>query len=195
MEIEKITESILKEAKEKAQDIIKEAENTAEKEYADFIEKINKKKKEIDEYAHKSGEEEKKRLVSLYNLEKRMAFVREKNVIVNKLFLEMENKLKTLDKEKYLKWMSSLLDEIAFTGEEIIVLDRNDKYMDAEFLKKYAAQKSVKFRLAKEKEDLGGGGFVVKKGNVEFNSSFNVLLQEIKDSFYSYIGKELFGEE
>ena len=124
-----------------------------------------------------------------------MSFVKTKNEIVNGIFADLEKELKSLDKEKYLKWMKTLLDDIDFTGEETVVLDSKDKYLNEKFLNDYFKEKSVKIEISKNKENLGGGGFIVKKGNVEFSSSFDVLIDEIKDKFFSYIGKELFGEE
>ncbi len=195
MELEKITDKIIKEAKEKAGAIIKEAEDKVNKDYEKFQETVKKIEKEIKEESKKSYDEEKKKLRSLYNLEKRKEFASFKGEIVKEIFDKLEEKLRNLPKEDYLKWMEKLLDEITFTGEEVVVLDKNDKRLDSSFLKNYAAKRKIKFKLSNEKEDLGGGGFLVKRGNVEFNCGLNVLIEEVKKEYYSYIGKNIFTED
>jgi V/A-type H+-transporting ATPase subunit E len=96
----------------------------------------------------------------------------------NKLQAVFDRVLKSLvdlPEKEYLEIFKTMLKRAVKGGEEVIVSERDRKRITPEFL----SQIDPSFKLSSETRDMSGG-FVLKSGRIETNSSFEVLLSSTR---------------
>ena len=100
-----------------------------------------------------------------------------------------------LSDEDYRKLCSKLILKAVETGDEEVIVDKNETRIDQKFVKQINRELGPGFkgnlRLSDEKQDLGGG-FVLKRGKIKNNVSFEVLLAQARKELEIELAKELF---
>lgn len=85
--------------------------------------------------------------------------------------------------------------EAVETGEEEIIIDKNENRIDREFVSKVNQDLGSDYRgnlrLSEQKQDLGGG-FILKHGKIKTNVSVGVLLDQARKELEIELAKELF---
>jgi V/A-type H+-transporting ATPase subunit E len=195
--VEKIKERILEEARSQAESNIKRAQEEA----SDIITSAKKdgdsKKAVILEKAKKEAQEVKKRLKSVAELEARKKKLQAKQEMVEEAFKKTLEKLIGLPDEEYEKIISQmLLNSVESGSEEIILSPRDKKRLSPNFVEeinKKLVAKGIKgsLSLSKESRDINGG-FVLKSGDIETNSSFEALIRAKREEIEPEVVKVLF---
>ncbi len=192
MSIENITSKILSDAKNNADSSLMSAENTRQ-------EIINKAKSEAEvimkteaERAAKDAVELKNRRVSAAELQGRKMLLSAKQEAIKKSFDTAIEKLKAMPEDEYLSFLTQGILNIP-NSEGTIILNAKDRENIGERLVKAVNEKlgAEKVELSKNTV-LASGGFVLKKGSVEINSTFETLLDSIKDELTGSIANVLF---
>lgn len=192
MSIENITEKILSEAKNIAESSLKEAENNSN-------EKINEAKKKADLIINEAAQKAKiessvliSRKVSSGELQERKMILGAKQEAIKKSFNIALKKLSTMDEENYINFLvNEILNNTNCEGE--IILNETDKVNIGEKL-----VKTVNDKLKEEKVVLSdhtaqtSGGFILKNGDIEVNSTFEALLESIKEGLTFEVANALF---
>jgi V/A-type H+-transporting ATPase subunit E len=191
MSIESITKRIQDEAQAFADEKAKEAEKQKKAILAEAEEAVARIKADSEVKAKEDSELLVSRRESVADLETRKMQLAAKQELIEESFNEALNKLLSLDEADYIKFMTNQLkgfDE----GEGEILLNAADKKKYKEALEKEL--KGTSLKISDEDADIKGG-FILRKGNISYNSSIEKLLESQKEAMTSEIAKKLFPSE
>ncbi len=192
MSIDNITSKILSDAQNNADSSLMNAENTKQ-------EIINKAKSEAEiiikteeERAAKDAVDLKNRRISAAELQGRKMLLSAKQEAITKSFDAAIEKLKAMPENEYVSFLVQEILKIP-NCEGIIVLNAKDRENIGDRLVKTVNEKLGAEKVILSKNTVNtSGGFVLKKGNVEINSTFETLLDSIKDELTGEIANVLF---
>jgi len=189
--IEKLINKIKKEAEEKASKILQDAEEEKNK----ILEDAEKEKVKIITYAKREAQEEKKIRIDAIKEEERirgrMMITAKKREIIETVFKRASVLLKNEDAKEYRRHAEKLFELAVEDGDEEVVLDKEEKRIDASFIESLNNSHHWKLKLAKDREDMGGG-FKLKKGRKIVDFSYPVLFSTLSEDLLPEISKILF---
>ncbi len=195
MEQEKISESILRQAKDEAEKIISNAKKKVDKIINEGEKRLDNIKRNQKSEADNRYNMEKDRIVSAVELEIRLADLLAKKEKLDQVFESVLKKL-CLRNKKYIILLEKAILSAAFTGNEIIHVNGIDrKYLTVSFLKKLSKKcnKGNGFKLAHESIEIRAGA-VLSEGNIKTDASFERILEEERYYLETEVAKMLFGE-
>ena len=192
MSIENITANILNDAKNTAERSLLNAELTGQ-------DIINNAKKEAEalikseaEKALKDAESLKSRKVSAAELQGRKMLLTAKQEAINKSFNVSLEKLRSMQSEEYINLLANQIVTIP-NCEGTIVLNELDREKIGEKLINSVNEKLNEKKVTlSNKTQKSSGGFILKRGNIEINSTFEAILNSMKDELTGEIASALF---
>ena len=198
MSIEAIVDKIIEDAQKQAKEISNLAETQAssfeEKEISDIKNAILV----ILENAKTEAGKNKERQKIASRMEIRKLELEEKQKAIT-LVVELAIKeIKDLDKAEYQKFVEPQF--LSACGDEEILIPEDEKRINEEFIEKInkALSRSGKkgcLKLSKTKRNIPGGGFILKKDNIEYNNSIAVMLDSIRNKVELKISEILFEKD
>ncbi len=192
--IEKITESLEKEAEEKKEKIIAEAEEKAENIKSRAQEEADEKSEEIIEDGKSEADAIEKRILSNAKTEARRKKLRFKDEMSERVFRRAREELRDLneDQERYEKTVENLIIDggISVDGGDLeILLPKGEDFLSEEKiseLERKISEKTGKDTSIDILEELkkSENGAIVRKsdGTIECNNTFEARLNRMKDS-------------
>lgn len=199
MSVSKIVEKIIGEATEEGQRIEEEARKRVEEIRKRATEEVQRIEAEAEERAQVEAREQRRRFISATQLELRKELLAERQHLIHQAFDLALQRLLELDGEEYHRAIKGLLLRAAEDGdEEVVVAHRDREKFTPQFLAEVNAELSAmgkrgNLRLCPENRDLVGG-FVLKKGRREVNSSFSALLSSMREQLELEVAQLLFGQ-
>ncbi len=192
MSIDNITSKIINSAENAADSSLANAEKTKQ-------EIINNAKVEAEAIINieadrviKDAEDLKSRKVSAAQLQKRKMLLSAKQDAIKKSFVTAIDKLKAMPEEQYLNFLVTEIVKIP-NCEGTIILNAKDRENIGERLVKAVNKKLNKEKVVLSNDTVqASGGFVLKKGNVEINSTFETIIDSMRDELTSEIANALF---
>jgi len=195
MEAKEVVEKILADAGTEAEKIASEAKEKENAEQAEFQQQLDEHNKQTKTLAKKASEDKKAHILAVARMDIAKEYLAQKRKILDEVFREAQQQLQNLSDEDYRKLCSKLMLEAAETGDEEIIVDNNETRIDQEFIKQINRQLGPGYkgnlRLADERQNLGGG-FVLRRGKIKNNVSFEVLLAQARKELEIELAKELF---
>jgi len=195
MEAEQVVEKILADAKAEAEKIKKQADEKEAAEQAKLGEQLDEYKKQTQSLAKKAAKDKKLHLLAAGRMDIAKEFLGEKRKILDEVFAQARQQLRNLPDEEYREFMTKLMLEAVETGDEEIIIDNEEKRIDQNFIKHLNRELGPGYkgnlRLADERQNLGGG-FILKRGRIKNNVSFDVLLAQTRKELEIELAKELF---
>jgi V/A-type H+-transporting ATPase subunit E len=195
MEAEQVTEKILADAKAEADKIKKEADEKEAAEQAGFDERLNEYNEQTEALAEKAAKDKKLHLLASARMDIAKEFLAGKRKILDEVFGLAREQLLSLSDDDYRKLCSKLMQATVETGDEEVIIDKNEKRIDHEFIKQINRELGPGYkgnlRLAREKHDLGGG-FILRRGKIKTNVSLEVLLARARKELEIEMAKDLF---
>jgi V/A-type H+-transporting ATPase subunit E len=195
MEGRQVIEKILADAKAEAEKIKKQAEEKEAAEQAKLDEQLSEFRKQTDIIAQKAGEEKKAHLLAAARMDIAKQLLAEKRKILDEVFAQARQQVENLSDEQYCKLMTKLMLEAVETGDEEVIIDKNEKRIDQKFIKNINQQlapgRKGNLRLSDERANLGGG-FILKRGKIKKDVSVEVLLAQARRELETELAKELF---
>jgi len=201
MSLDNIVKKILDEAQKTAVAV----SNGADKELDRFRAELSSEEKELKGSADRKAEADTaeivRRKVSSANLEGRKRILGQKEMILNEVFVEAKERLLNLPVNEYLELLEALVVEYGATGDEIVMLNKEDASRLSSELKAWTKELNEKLKkkglkgetsVSKETREIQGG-LILSKGRTEINLSFEVLLSELRLSLEGEVMKVLFG--
>lgn len=192
MGIENITADIINDAKNIAEDSLANAEKKKQ-------EIINNAKNEVEvitktatQKAAKDAEDLKNRKISAAELQKRKMILNAKQEIIKKSYDAALEKLKTMQSEEYLIFLAQEIVKISNCEGNIILNAKDRKNIGEKLVKTVNEKLGAEKVLLSNDTVQASGGFVLKRGNVEINSTFEALLDSMKDELTGEIANVLF---
>ena len=195
MEAEQVVEKILADAKAEAEKIKKQADEKEAAEQAKLTEQLDEYKKQTQTLAKKAAKDKKLHLLAAGRMDIAKEFLGEKRKILDEVFAQARQRLRNLPDEEYCRFMTKLMLEAVETGDEEIIIDNEEKRIDQKFIKQINRELGPGYkgnlRLADEKQNLGGG-FILRRGRIKNNVSFDVLLAQARKELEIELAKEMF---
>ncbi len=193
MSIDNITGKILSEAEEQGKRILDDARSKSRK----IIEEAEQKAEKIlNESAEKIGEDKrlvKTRRISVAELEVRKIRLGAKQAQIALCFDEALDRLSKMDEADYLELLTASLIRIGGQGGQVL-LNQDDHGRIGERLisKVNDTGKVGTLSLAEDTIDARGG-FILRRGSVEINSTLETMISGIRESTIPHVVKALYG--
>jgi len=199
MNADQVVNKILSDANDKAEKIKAQARQKEDAEQKRFDGQLEEYKKETEQMASKKANDEKEHRMAAGRMDAAKAFLAEKRKMLDEAFDKAKDALAKMPDEEYLKLVGKWIAAAAESGDEEVIVDKNENRIDESFLKQVSRQlgegKKQELKLADERLDLGGGGFILSTGKVRTNVSLNVLISQIRDEAEAELAGMLFGND
>jgi V/A-type H+-transporting ATPase subunit E len=197
MEAEQVVGKILSEARAEAEKIISEAKSRAAAEQAKLESELAKYNKETEVLAAEAAEDKKERMLAMARMDVRKELGAAKVALVDEVFEKAREKIRNLSDDEYRKLISELMIKAVETGDEEVIVGKDEKRIDDKFIKQINRQLGSGFRgnlrLSGEKADISGG-FILRRNNIQTNVSIEVMVNSMREELESEVVKDLFSE-
>jgi len=196
---EKLKQKIRGDAEAEARKILQEGEAEVRGIMEEARVEADKAASEYQARAEAVAAEHIRRQTSLRELEARKAVLAEKGRLIEGVYAKVLEGLREKDRAGGYALTRDLLLKAVETGtEEIIVAPEDRKAIDRTFIDNLNAElvkagKKGEITLSDETRNIQGG-FILRLGRVESNSSFDTLLTMLKDDVETKVAGILFGE-
>jgi V/A-type H+-transporting ATPase subunit E len=195
MEAEQVIEKILSDAKAQADKIVKEAEAKAAAEKGKADAQLAEYRQQAETLIQQAAEDEKSHVLAAARMEAAQESLAEKTKILDSVFARAEQKLGQLPDDEYRDLMGRLMVEAVETGEEEVLIGKNESRIDQKFISaingKLGGDKKGNLKLAAERHELPAG-FVLRRGKIKTNVSPAVLLEQARNDLVIDLAKSLF---
>ncbi len=114
--------------------------------------------------------------------------------LLSQTFAAALNEMVSLSSEKYLSFVEKLLDRAVSTGDEEVLVGPEEKHITASWLDMYNQARGKKLVLSGETTPIQGG-FILRRGPISENCSFETLIRWLRDDLESELVQQLFGAE
>lgn len=193
MSANEVTEKILAEANEQAGKIKAGAEHKASELLRQTDRELEEFNEETRRLRKRAFEEAESRILAAARMEQARKRLKIKREILDTVFAKAGETIKNMSRDDYTTLMEGLLRSCLETGEEEVVIAKNDSRLGADFLEAVNAGLGSrgKLTMAAEKADIEAG-FILLRGSLRVNASLNVLIAQARESLEIDIAKELF---
>lgn len=197
MSIDNITAKILSESTENARIITDKAKEEAKA----VVDKAKQEAQDMKEKMERQAQEDaavlKNRKLSVADLEARKMRLAAKQAIIAKSFDQALEKLATMKKGEYVDFLVKKIKEVsseASAGGGVIVLTKKDKdSIGKEIIEKVNADaKNGAVMTLGDDTISAAGGFVLKSGSVEINSTLETMVGAVREDATSEVVGALF---
>ncbi|MEJ5260373.1 MAG: V-type ATP synthase subunit E [Anaerohalosphaeraceae bacterium] len=196
MKAEQVTEKILSEARQEAERILDEARRQVQARQEAFERESAAFEQETEQLARRSAEDKQARMLAAARMELRKKILAAKRELLDEVFEKAYQRLNRQEDGAYLELMGRLLMQAVVTGDEEVVVGRNETRINQDFLKQINKRLGPGYkgnlRLSSERADLDGG-FLLRRGKVQVNCSLKVLLEQIRERIEMELAEKLFG--
>mgnify|MGYP003584094263 CR=1 FL=1 len=125
------------------------------------------------------------------NLDVKKMMLESSRTLINDVYTAAIEKMSSLDKATYENLAESLLNASVTTKEEEFLVAENEKYLDKNWLDSYNSKHGTKLVFSSEKPEIAGG-FILKRGRIATNCSWDMLIQMSQEKQESDVVKRLF---
>ncbi len=196
MEAEQVIDKILSDANAQAKKTADQAKEKLDSEQANHDAGLAEYKEQTVAIAKEAAQDEKSHILAGGRMEIAKEYLAEKRKILDQVFDNARGQIQNLPDEEYRKLMTRLMLEAVETGDEEVVVDKNETRIDLEFMKEVNRKLGPGFqgnlRLAGENQDIKGG-FILKRGKIKTNVSIDVLLDQAGKDLEIKLAAEIFG--
>lgn len=192
MSIENITEKIIGEA----ENIADSSLNNANSQSLKIIDDAKKRGETMlaEAFAQNAIEAEtlKSRKVSAAELQTRKMLLIAKQDAIKKSFDIALEKLKNMPEHEYINFLAGEIQKIPDCSGEIILTEKDKNNIGEKLIKTVNENLKGNQIALSSKTIQASGGFVLKNGDVEINSTFETILSSIKDELTFEVANALF---
>lgn len=194
---EKIKTKIIEDANAKALHIEEQANQEARYIMDTALRSAEQKKAELHKKADAEGAEAYRRLIAVAGLEGRKEILRAKQEMIETAFKAAMEKVSQLPDQEYQKLLEEMVISTATKGSwEILLSEKDLNRMDSLFISNInkrliSAGLVGDFTLSKDTIHTAGG-FILRRGDVEINSTFEILSGMLRPELENDVVKILF---
>ena len=196
MQGEHLIEKILSEARAEAEKIKSQAKEKESAEQTKIDEQLAEYKKQTEIIAQKAAKAKRLHLLSAARMEIAKKLLTEKRKILDEVFAQAHQRLMNLPEDQYRQLIIKLMLQAVETGDEEVIIDKNENRINQDFINQVNEQLRSNgkgnLRLSDQRQDLGGG-FILRRGRIKNNVSFEVLLAQARRKLEIELAKDLFG--
>lgn len=195
--IDNLKRRILKDDEIASELVIKDAQDKANEILIQSKKKAESNLKEAEIRANKESDNRKDRIIARAKLDARNNILAAKQEAIDRILSLADESISRMDKEKYTFFVEELLISNIETGCEEVVFSDNDKgRIDPGVVarvneKLVALNKKGMLRISNEKRNIKSG-FLLKNGNIEINCSIDSQIKVLRESLEGKIASLLF---
>lgn len=179
--LDNLTSKILNDAKEKAKDIVAEAEKTAQEKYDREMRKIEAKKTSLIENAARDRDLTAERIRSSASLRARNEKLQAKQTVIDRVIGRLKDKLVNMSEDEYISYIRRNVDSQVLQNKKLIVK------------REYLGAVRNEFQQARiSDEEFVTSGFIAEENGIQENYTFEVKLDFMRDELEVEISKFLF---
>ena len=191
MSLAQITEKIRSDARREADEILAKARAKAELTAQRAEEEIDSIKSGFIRRFEVERPEIFRRREIVANLDvKKMMLQSSRNLIQDVYDLSL-GKMRMIDRDDYVKLCEVLLKCAVTTKKEEIQISREEKYLDQAWLDGFNKENGTELVFSEDKPDIAGG-FILTRGKISTNCSWDMLIQIAQEKQESDVVKRLF---
>jgi V/A-type H+/Na+-transporting ATPase subunit E len=195
MNAEEVVKKICADANAKADLIRADAKNKADAENATLEAKLADYRTETDRLAKEAATEKVSRMLAHARMELRKEILTAKQAILSEVFEKAKSNLVSCGDDEYRKLMEKLLIKAVETGNETVIVGKDEKLINDNFIKLVNRNLGTGFKgnlLLNKKPANICGGFILRRENVQINVSIDVLVDQVCEELGPEIAAELF---
>lgn len=198
MNAEQVVQKILSEAQDEARKILDEARDKAAEQGSQLDSEIADFEAKTSQLAAEAGEDKLQRMLAGARMDNAKQLLAAKLEILNDVFDRCKNAVNDLPDEHYLSWVMTAMKQAVESGDEEVIVGKDEKRINGAFIKKVNDQLGDGFKgnlkLSAEKGDISGG-FILLHGKVRINASTDVVIDDLRESMQIELAQTLFGSE
>ena len=200
MPVKAIIEKIHSDAGKEAEEILESYRKRVADIEVQKSQEIEKIRSDAEEKGKHQAEESVRRMLSSIQMESRQNLLDLKQKLIDEAFREAYNRIKKLKAQEYVRFLGTLLEQVAVTGDEEVVAAKTDaKKISSSLIKSVnrhlkKSGKPGKLTLGKETID-SDGGFILRQGRKEINATLPVLFGNAREELEFEVASILFGGE
>ncbi len=195
MAAENVIEKILADARAEAEKIKEQAREREAAEQAKLDEQLSRFQEQTQALATKAAEDERSHILAAARMDIAKAYLAEKTKILQEVFEEARRRLESLPEQEYHDLMVRLMAEAADTGDEEVLVGRDETRINQDLVNRVNQQLAAggkgHLKLSGEKAHITGG-FILRRGRIKTNVSYDVLLDRARQDLVIQLAKELF---
>ena len=191
MSVNNITSKILRDAEGRKESILATAEEEKNKILSKKVASAKELEKEIE------AKSKKERVISGAKLKARNEKLAAKQEVIEEVFSKSVETLCKLNDREFVKFIKDSILSLNIDGDETLILNEDgNKIVSKEVVAEINAELKAKGLKGEIKisETIGSfrGGFILEKGGVEINNTFESLVDSLKDQLEFEVAKVLF---
>jgi V/A-type H+-transporting ATPase subunit E len=195
MNAEQVVEKILSQARAEADQLMSSADETARKENQRLEKEMEALRQETSKLAEAAGQDKLSRMLAAARMQNAKDLLAAKGQILDELFARVKQRVEQMPDNEYLELMKRFLQKAVRTGQEEVIVGKNETRINPAFINKLNAelhwQAKGGLQLSPTREDIGGG-FILSSGKVRINASTDVLVGQLRDKMEMELAAELF---
>jgi V/A-type H+-transporting ATPase subunit E len=194
MNAEQVVQKILAEAEEQARKILDEAKAKAAEQGSQLDSEIAEFGAKTDQLAADAGEDKLQRMLAGARMDNGKQLLAAKVEILNDVFERAKKAVNDLPDERYLLWAMIVMKQAVESGDEEVIVGKDEKRINADFIKKVNGELGSGFKgnlkLSAEKGDFSGG-FILSHGKVQVNATTDVIIDDLRESMQIELSQTL----
>lgn len=192
--INNLTSKIKKDAEDKKETILQEAEKEKNKILGKRQEEANIAEKTILEKAEREAVSRKERIISSAQLQARNEKLQAKQEIISEVFTTSIDALCNLPENDFKGFIkTSILNSNIAGNQKLILNGAGRKIVDEALLSEINKELGSKASITLSEETRNfKGGFILEKEGIEINNTFEALVNSLRDDLSQEVAKVLF---
>jgi V/A-type H+/Na+-transporting ATPase subunit E len=191
MNADQVVEKILSQARAEAEQILSAASETARKENQRLEKEIDAYRQETARLAEAAGQDKLSRMLAAARMQNARDLLAVKGCILDELFGRVKQRIEQMPDNEYLELMKRQLQKAVQTGQEEVIVGKNENRINQAFLDRVNSELRSSLRLSPAREDIGGG-FILSSGKVRVNAGTDVLTGQLRDKMEMELAAGLF---
>lgn len=196
MNAEQVVEKILAQARGEADAILADATAKAQAQRTQTQTELDAFTKQTESMAQAAADDKLRRMQAAARMANAKQVLTVKSQILDEVFQKALQNVNQLPDEQYLGLMKKLMVRALETGDEEVIVGKNEQRINEDFIKKVNRDLGTGFkgnlRLSGQKADITGG-FLLSRGRVQVNVSTEVLIRQARELLEMELASELFG--
>jgi len=195
MNASEVVNKILADGKADAQKIEQEGQKKIVSLKADNALELEKYSSESQRLASKAADDRRLRILATARMGVAKSVLAAKHNALESVFAKAGQDIKGMNDADYLKFISDMIKSSIETGDELVVVGRDETRINDEFIKQLNRELGTGFKgnlmLLADRNEISGG-FILKRGDISMNVSLEVLMQMAREELETQIAEELF---
>ncbi len=195
MNAEHVVNKILSEAKQQAEAIGREAAEKRDQHNRQLEQELSAYRQETQRLADEAAEDRRSRMLAAARMQNARALLAAKTEMLDEVFKKAEDRIVGLPDEPYKALISRLMVQAVETGDEEVIVGKDERRITADLIKQVNRQLGTGFkgnlRLAETRAAIKGG-FILSRGRVQMNASVEVLIDQVRETMESELAATLF---